>query len=107
MGMNSGMKSVLGWTIGVAVIALVLLIMLILFGNLSGNVGFDVGSSGYNSTQNVIGNYSASAVNISTQFPVGGTIIGVGLLLLILIGVLVFAITKLGKVTEGSNASFG
>ena len=106
-GAMGGMKTVLAWTIGVAVIALVLLIMLILFGNLSGNVGFSTDSAGYNTTQDVILNYTQGAVNTSTQFPVVGTIIGVALLLLILIGVLVFAITKLSAVSSSSNASFG
>jgi len=106
-GGMGGMKTVLAWVIGVAIIALVLLIMLILFGNLSGNVGFSTGTQGYNDTQNLITNYTKGAVNTSTQFPVVGTIIGVALLLLILIGVLVFAITKLSKVSSGSNASFG
>ncbi len=60
------------------------------------------------STDNLIGNYSEGAVNTSTQFPVVGTIIGVALLLLILIGVLIFAITKLGAVSNiGGSDSFG
>jgi len=106
-GGMGGMKTVLAWVIGVAVIALVLLIMLILFGNLSGSVGFASGSQGYNDTQSLILNYTTSATNVSAQFPVVGTIIGVALLLLILIGVLVFAISRLSKVSGGSNASFG
>jgi len=39
-GMPDGMKSVMGWTLGVGIIAFTLLILVIIFGNLSGNVGF-------------------------------------------------------------------
>ena len=109
-GMPEGLKTVMMWVIGIGVIALVLLIMVILFGNLSGSVGFATGSQGFNDTQSIILNYTQSATNTSAQFPVVGTIIGVALLLVILIGVLVFAISKMmgvANVTGGSNASFG
>jgi len=112
MGKNNmpeGLKTVLFWTIGIGIIALTGLIMLILFGNLSGNVGFADGSQGYNNTQDLILNYSQSVTNTSQQFPVVGTIVGVALLLIILIGVLIFAVAKLLSMTGGgrSNASFG
>ena len=55
----------------------------------------------------LIRNYTKGATNTSTQFPVVGTIIGVALLLLILIGVLIFAITKLGGVSSVGGSSFG
>jgi hypothetical protein len=109
-GMPQGMKTIILWTLGIGILALILIVLLILFGNLSGNVGFASGTAGYNNTQSVIGNYSLSATNTSAQFPVVGTIVGIALLLLILIGVLVFAIRKLMGVTNvagGSNASFG
>lgn len=35
-----GMRSVIGWTLGVGIIAFVLLILVIIFGNLAGNTGF-------------------------------------------------------------------
>ena len=72
--------------------------------NVTYTVTYD--SDGQIDTDNLIKNYTTGAVNTSTQFPVVGTIIGVALLLLILIGVLVFAITKLGGVS-GSAGSFG
>ena len=108
--MPEGIRTAMSWALGVGIIALVLLILVILFGNLSGNVGFDTGTQGYNDTQNIILNYTASAVNVSKQFPTVGTIIGVALLLVILIGVLVFAIRKMlgvASATGDSNASFG
>ncbi len=109
-GMPQGLKTILGWALGIGVIALVLLILAILFGNLSGNVGFADQTSGFNDTQNIIQNYTTSAVNIASQFPVVGTIIGVALLLVILIGVLIFAISKMlgvANASGSSNASFG
>lgn len=108
-GMPQGIRTVILWTLGIGVLALILIVLLILFGNLSGNVGFEVGTEGYNNTQSVITDYSESATNTSSQFPVVGTIIGIALLLVILIGVLIFAIKKLMAVSgsSGSNASFG
>ena len=105
------MKSILGWALGLGILALTGLILLILFGNLSGNVGFSSGTQGYNDTQNLITNYSTSVSNISVQFPTVGTIIGVALILLILLAVLIFAITKLmgvasGTVSERKSSSF-
>ena len=67
-------------------------------------------SQGEVDTENVIGNYSESAVNTSAQFPVVGTIIGIAVLLVVLIGILIFAITKMMAVANmggGSNSSFG
>ena len=108
-GMPEGVKTTLGWAVGIAAIALVFVITLILFGNLSGNTGFAENSAGYNNTEQVIGNYSASAVNTTAQFPTVGTILGVAILLAILIAVLVFAIRKMMGITgsSGSNAGFG
>jgi len=109
-GMPEGVKTAMYWALGIGVIALILLIMLILFGNLSGNLGFATGSTNYNNTQTVISNYTQSATNISAQFPTVGTIVGIALLLVVLIGVLVFAIKKMMGVAGGggsSNSSFG
>ena len=105
---NVSMGVVMGWMIGVASIALLGLIMLILFGNLSGNVGFAEASVGANNTNNFINNYTKSVSNTSEQFPVVGTIIGIGLLLLILIALLVFALVQLGRMSGGgSGGNFG
>ena len=110
-GMPEGIKTSMYWVLGLGVIALIGLIMLILFGNLSGNVGFATGTQGYNDTQNLITNYTASVVNISEQFPTTGTIIGVALLLVVLLGILIFAIRKMMGVTNmgggSSNSAFG
>ena len=109
-GMPQGIKTAMFWAIGVGIIALVLIILLIIFGNLSGNLGFAAGTQGFNDTQNVILNYSLSATNLSLQFPTVGTIIGIALLLVVLIGLLSFAIRKMMGVandpTGGSNDSF-
>ena len=108
--MPDSVKTTIYWALGVGVIALILLVLAILFGNLSGNVGFAASTQGYNDTQAIIQNYTKSATNTSTQFPVVGTIIGVALLLTILIGVLVLAIKKMMGVANtagGSNANFG
>ncbi len=109
-GMPEGIRTTMFWVLGIGIIALIGLIMLILFGNLSGNVGFQTGSQGYNDTQSLILNYSRSVTNISKQFPTVGTIVGVALLLVILIGILIFAIKKMMGISGaagGSNASFG
>ncbi|KKL48837.1 hypothetical protein LCGC14_2321510 [marine sediment metagenome] len=106
-GGDVSMRVVMGWMIGVASIALLGLIMLILFGNLSGNVGFATGTTGANNTDNFINNYTKSVSNTSEQFPVVGTIIGIGLLLLILIALLVFALVQLGRMGGGSGGNFG
>ncbi len=55
-----------------------------------------------------IANYTKGIGNTGEQFPVIGTIIGVALLLLILVGILVFAMVNLSKVNKGSlSGSFG
>ena len=107
-GMPQGMKTVMGWVLGIAIIAFILLIMVIIFGNLSGNVGFATDSVGYNDSQSIILNYTRSATNTSSQLPTVGTIIGIAILLSILIGLLIFAITKMMGVSgaAGSNANF-
>ncbi len=109
MGENS-QKAILNWVVLGATVALILVIMLIIFGNLSGNLGFADGTAGYNNTEQVIGNYTVSAVNTAAQLPTVGTIVGIALLLLVLIALLVFAISKmmaLSKGSSGSGASFG
>jgi glucan phosphoethanolaminetransferase (alkaline phosphatase superfamily) len=109
MAGESGVKSVLSWTIGIASVAFVLLLMVIIFGNLSGNVGFATNTQGYNDTQNIILNYTSSATNTAEQFPTVGTILGVALLILILLALLVFVITKMSNVSGkgGDKGSFG
>ncbi len=73
------------------------------------NVTYDVthDSAVEINSADLIRNYSLGATNTSRQFPVVGTIIGVALLLAILIGVLIFAITKLGGVSNVGGGSFG
>ena len=111
-GMPDGMRGVMGWTLGLGIVAFILLIMVIIFGNLSGNVGFAAATQGYNDTQAIILNYTESAVATAAQFPTVGTIIGIAILLLILIALLIFAISKMLGVasvdgSNASNASFG
>jgi len=63
--------------------------------------------------EEVITDYTTSATNLSGQFGVVGTMIGIALLLTVLIGILVFAVRKLmGATTTGgtsvrSNGGFG
>ena len=66
-------------------------------------------SIGKQNTDNFINNYTKSVTNTSEQFPVIGTIIGIGLLLLILIALLVFALVALGRMGGGgrSGGNFG
>ena len=64
-------------------------------------------SQGLTDTNNFISNYTTSLLNTSSQFPVVGTIIGVGLLLFILIALLVFALVRMNKVGGTSRGSFG
>ena len=75
--------------------------------NVTYTVSFD--EQGKIDTDNIITNYTRSATNTSSQFPVVGTIIGIAVLLLILIGLLIFVITKMMKITEStsSNSSSG
>lgn len=113
-GMPQSMKGIIAFTLGVGIIAFLLLILVIIFGNLSGNVGFATGTQGFNDSENIILNYTSSAVNTAAQFPTVGTIIGIALLLLVLIAILVFAIRKMMGVTnatsgsgDGGNVNFG
>jgi len=80
--------------------------------NVSGTVSYD--SQGLINSNSVIDNYSISATNTAGQFPVVGTIVGIALLLLVLIGILVFAIVKMmhvagatGMSTRGGSSNFG
>jgi len=45
--MPDGMKTIMGWTLGVGIVAFILLILVIIFGNLSGNVGFSQTSTAF------------------------------------------------------------
>jgi beta-lactamase regulating signal transducer with metallopeptidase domain len=110
-GMPDSARSILNWILVIGIAAFILLIMVVIFGNLSGNVGFTDSTQGYNDSQNIILNYTTSAVNTAAQFPTVGTIIGIAILLLILIGLLIFVIKKMMGVSTSSggssNASFG
>jgi len=105
--MPEGGRAIIGWVMIGGIIALILLIMAILFGNLSGNVGFTTDSQGYNDTENIILNYTTSATNTAKQLPVTGTIVGIALLLLVLLFILGFAVSRLMKMSGGSNTNFG
>ncbi len=111
-GMPESARSILNWVLVIGIAAFLLLILTIIFGNLSGNVGFAADTQGFNDTENIILNYTRSAVNTASQFPTVGTIIGIAFLLLILIGLLIFVIRKMMSVSTvggggSSNASFG
>ncbi|KKL48838.1 hypothetical protein LCGC14_2321520 [marine sediment metagenome] len=76
--------------------------------SLSYTYAYATPTTGKTNTNNFINNYTKSVSNTSEQFPVVGTIIGIGLLLLILIALLVFALVQLGKMGGGgSGGTFG
>ena len=102
---NSGIKSTMGWVIGISSIALVLLVLLIIFGNLSGNLGFAVDSQGYNDTQNVINNVTSGVGKLTTQIPTIMLFVGIALLLFVLIGVLAWVIKRMSSF-GGTNKNF-
>lgn len=52
-------------------------------------------------------NYTGSVLNTGKQFPTVGTILGVALLLVILIGILVYAIKRMGGVANMGGKSSG
>lgn len=185
-GIPKGVRSVMGWVLGLGIIAFLVLILVVIFGNLSGNLGFDrsttsyinesgwvngseytfvnagVSQAGYVSVavdevfnqstelvvpaseytvnsgngtiiwtgitvydnanisytvtfkdlperqaEDVIGNYTASARNTSAQFPTVGTILGIAVLLMILIGILVFAIRRMMGVADAAGGGSG
>lgn len=70
--------------------------------NISATLSYD--EQGKIDTQNLINNYTQSVTNTGKQLPVVGTIVGIALLLVILIGILIFAIKKLMGVTSGESS---
>jgi pSer/pThr/pTyr-binding forkhead associated (FHA) protein len=73
------------------------------FMNISGTLSYD--EQGKIDTDSLINNYTTSVGNTGKQFPVVGTIVGIALLLVILIGILTFAVKKLMGVTGSSSGS--
>ncbi len=80
-----------------------------LYNNSNVNVSYTVSFDGQAEidSENIILNYTRSAVNTSSQFPTVGTIIGIAFLLLILIGLLIFVIRRMMSVTTASGNSGG
>ena len=74
--------------------------------SLSYTLNYATPSQGKQDTDAFIANYTESVLIIGKQFPVVGTIIGVALLLLILIGILVFALKRMQGVS-GAGGNFG
>ncbi len=72
--------------------------------NVSATVTYD--SQGQIDSDNLILNYSKSVINISKQFPTIGTMVGVALLLVILIGILIFAIRKMMGISDVGGGGF-
>ena len=68
---------------------------------------FSFPSEGLTNTNQFIGNYTTSILNLGAQFPTVGTIIGVALLLFILIALLIFALVKLAGIGSSSGGRFG
>ena len=80
-----------------------------LYNNSNVNVSYTVSFDGEAQigAENIILNYTQSAVNTSSQFPTVGTIIGIAFLLLILIGLLVFVIRRMMGVTGATGTGGG
>jgi len=55
--------------------------------------------------EGVISNYTTSATNTSSQLPTTGTIVGIALLLLVLLFVLGFAVSRLMRISGGTGSS--
>jgi len=73
--------------------------------NVSYTVAYD--EEGKIDTDNIIFNYTDSAVNVAKQLPTTGTILGVAILLAVLIFILVFAIKRMMGVTSGAGGIGG
>ena len=73
--------------------------------NVSGTVTYD--TQELTDQYSIIQNYTKSGTNLTSQFPVTGTLIGVATLLIILLGVLGFAIKKMLNITSGSGGMSG
>jgi len=73
--------------------------------NVSGTLLYD--SSGQIDTDNIIHNYTRSATNVGKQLPVTGTIVGIALLLLVLLFILGFAVSRLLKMSGGESVGSG
>jgi len=72
--------------------------------NVSYTVTYD--EQGKIDTDNIIMNYTSSATNTAKQLPVTGTIVGIALLLLVLLFILGFAVSRLMKMSGGGSGSF-
>jgi hypothetical protein len=77
--------------------------------NVSYDYTYSVPSDGKRNTDEFIGNYTESVLNMSEQFPTVGTIIGIAILLFILIALLVFALRKMSGMgtASGTGGNFG
>ncbi len=92
---------------GLGVIGFIGVVWLMIYGNLSGNLGFAAGTSGYNTTEGVVGNLTEG---FSTFFGFSNTfftIAAIVLLIFMLVGLLaiVMQIAKGGKEKKGSGYS--
>ena len=77
------------------------------FGDEDVNVTYTVNFDGQTEldAESIISNYSTSAANTSAQFPTTGTILGIAILLIVLIGILIFAVRRLMEVTNSMGST--
>jgi len=92
---------------GLGVIGFIGIVWLMIYGNLSGNLGFATSTTGYNNTEDVIGNLTlgfATFFGFSNTF---FTIAAIVLLIFMLVGLLaiVMQIAKGGKEKKSSGYS--
>ena len=93
---------------GLMVIGFLGIVWLMIFGNLSTNMGFTSGTSGFNNTENVIGNLTQGVNTFFTFSNTLFTIIAIVLLITILLALLgiVMNIVRVTRGSGGEGSSF-
>ena len=110
MGFNLSKEigSVSDSVVKISVMLFVIWVLVILFGNLSGNSGFSEGSLGANQSDDILNNATGGMLKLVNFSGNWFTILGIGLLIVILIGLLVKAVGGFGSVTgAGRGGRFG
>ena len=101
MGAEKALKGAEAVFLALLTIGLMGLLFLIIYGNLSTNLGFSTGSTGYNNTENVIGNLTEGA----TQFFTFSSVWFILTAITILIGIVLGVIALVRKQSGGGGFS--
>ncbi len=101
MGAEKALKGAEAVFLALLTIGLMGLLFLIIYGNLSTNLGFSTGSTGYNNTENVIGNLTEGA----TQFFTFSSVWFILTAITILIGIVLGVIALVRKSSGGGGFS--